>query len=280
MIENAFGGDFEIIDPEILVSEKDTSTRIDTRERQETLREHLDARFSPIVVCVGTDYMYAGNLPEKVQTIYDPLLARQKKIEGDTTEMLFKLGVDNINYSATDEEKRKYQMNSSGPSEYVVSSVNTLDKYSGGFLNCFGMIVVGQDNDSGENISFGLHTPLYDVSGGNKQDIPILHQMKVDLNTRLKEMKEKCVPGSIDAVILGGFDDRSIRERNNKLLGFLGNAVDTALNFHPVFIAGEKDKNSEQVFGSDAIFFESKDRRLFLIRPEYTEGQSQPNRRV
>src|SRR6185369_14903867 len=82
------------------------------------------------------------------------------------------------------------------------------------------------------------------------------------------ELKEKCVPGTIDAVVVGGNTTTSYNEKMadqwyHDQINFLGNEVRNALNFEPTIVDGPKTTP-----GPDQIYYDNNGRKFYFIRPK------------
>jgi hypothetical protein len=68
----------------------------------------------------------------------------------------------------------------------VISNINTQNKYSNRYYNCTGIVVIGKDKETGENISFLTHQdPLYFLVEGQREKFTVATQeVLLDLKER------------------------------------------------------------------------------------------------
>jgi len=218
------------------------------REVNPLRSEHLNEGISPIIASIGTH----ENAKEFVESD-----AYQKARD-----------IDNVDYYAEADKLDALKFKNAGDQTYVISTIDNFPKLSKTLKNCTGIVVAGIDKKTGKNISFMSHQApdyfLYEDKGEEN--------FSRDIRERLSEMKERCVPGTIDAVIAGGNyfidifgkgPDEIHREDYQDSIQFLSHEISDALGFPPVVIAGPKE-----VPGSDDIFYDNEKRRLYLFRPE------------
>ena len=210
--------------------------------------EHLNAGVRPIIAGVGT----REDFQDKEQT-----MAEMFSKNDDT--------VDNVNYYGN--HKRLTRRNFKNPSDwsYVISPISDKDKMSCGYLNCTGVAVSGADKKTGKNISFLSHQdPKYFLEEEN------MDMFLKDMKEQTIEMKERCVSGTIDAVIFGGnyftggnaFDE-GYRKRYENSIKTLSSGLGSILGFAPPVIVGPKMEE----YGED-VYFDNANRRLYMVRPK------------
>jgi len=157
---------------------------------------------------------------------------------------------------------------------YSISSLNGKDKISAGYVMCTGVVGVGKDKWTDENISFLSHQfPAIFLPG------EIWHEKFVaELRARLAELKESCVSGSIDVVIIGGDYNKGFARSENRYTGsvdLLKNEVSNTLGFLPVVITGPKLPSDSVTGNTEDIFFETANRRLYISRPKTGNSSSE-----
>jgi len=208
--------------------------------------EHLEEGVSPIMACVGT--------------------LKQFEEDGEeVAEIMTSEKTQHVNYFEEADILTKDGFKNAGDNSYIISPIDSQDKFSDTFENCTGIVAVGRDRETGKDISFMSHQdPSYfleDKKWGN-------HFSK-DLRKQLLELKERSARGSVDVVIVGGnylsFDDvdHDYEKQYKKSIKVLSSKVKDILGFEPVVIAGPK-----QVEGPDDIYYNNEKRRLYIIRPE------------
>jgi hypothetical protein len=215
--------------------------------------EHLKKDAKPIIACIGTIKQFLETAGEKATTkIY---------LSPDDPEM------QNIDYYGDPAKLAENQHKNAGYNSYVISAIDSLDKISKSYMNCTGLIVTGQDRKTGEDVSFLSHQdPKYFLK--NRDSI---NQFSTDLSQRIKELKDRCIEGTIDAAVFGGnyFQSSSFLRQNPyakkyiESVKLIAGEVTRILGFEPAVITGPKLTE-----GSDDIFYNNKERHLHIIRPE------------
>lgn len=161
---------------------------------------------------------------------------------------------------------------------YSVSSLNSRDKFSKGYLNCTGLVVIGRKKDTQEEISFLTHQhPEVAIDERKRKDF-----IK-NLNKLFEQIVQLCDIGTIDAGIFGGkyTDSRDgsggiYSYQYSESIKLLNECCKNALHFEPVVITGP---NTKIVNDEDAteIYLDTQNRRLMIVMPSYakdTENKS------
>ena len=143
-----------------------------------------------------------------------------------------------------------------GEQTYVISPITEKPLRTRGLRDCTSVVVVGTDAKTGEQISF--------ISHQNPKEFlkDIKDRFTRDFNESLEELKNRCVPGSIDVVICGGRNNPSAVEGYKNSLKTLSSAINERMGFVPTVICGSKNA------GEDDIYFKPKDRQLHIVRPD------------
>lgn len=207
---------------------------------------HLASGISPIMTCVGR---------------FSDWSSREKKLLAKQLNTKSKIAC--IDFAGSPDDLRKEGFLNAGYETYVISPVDSINKFSKEYVNCTGLIVVGKDKTTGENISFMTHQKP-DRFLHNKKDIFIKH-----LTERLEEIKERCESGTIDARIIGGnyISNPRIEKIYNTRQMYLDSIelitaeVKKVLGFSPSVFNGPKKSA-----GEDNAFFDNANRRLYLMR--------------
>ncbi len=172
---------------------------------------------------------------------------------------------DIVDYYGYPQDLRDQGMKIPDRLTYVISSVNSRNKFSRGFKNCTSLIVAGIDKQTGENISILTHQDPEKFLEKYREGFD------KDLSESLANLQNRSVPGTVDAVITGGnyrsSDEESMRHYTESIQT-LSQQVKNRFGFSPLVIAGPKI-----VQGGDTIFYQTPTRRLYLIRPEETKGK-------
>lgn len=202
-------------------------------------REHLRADIKPIFACVGT---YDHYEPE--------LSGLEREFEHNKSNRY-------ADYYGDDTTQRETGFLNAGPRTFVISQIDENSKYSKDYLDCTGLIVVGKAKDSEHNVSFLTHQDptkfLYRVRDTFVQS----------LHKRLQQLSEMCEKNTIDAVIVGGNDYGNNYEESIRLLG---DEVEQKFGFRPVVLLGMKERS-----GGDDVYFDTKNRRAYIIRPHASD---------
>jgi hypothetical protein len=204
--------------------------------------EHLNKDAKPIMVCIS---------------------ARKDFLEGDEE---FLEGTPPHKFNLKNPENVKW---SSYPG-YIISNVSDGDKFSEGFSRCTGLVVKGTDKETGENISFLTHqAPFAFIAFKKDKSHQLSSSFKAEFDKALYQIKEKCIRGTIDAVIVGGdyFDDDFSKEASVESIKLLSTETNSILGFEPVVINGPKKYS----YGEDDVYFDNKNGRLYFVRPKVNE---------
>lgn len=219
-------------------------------QKKEKLPEvrHLKEGVRGIIACIGTrDQFVEGKGPER-------------EVFLDLSENV--PNAHNVDFHEEPYYLKKRGFKNNTERSYVISSIDELDKFSERFFDCTGLVVTGQDKDTGLNISFISHQdPEYIFGSENHRN-----SFTADLLERLAEIKRRSVEGTIDAVIVGG-NYRKHKDDSKRLylesINLLAKETLKVLGFEPIVMTGPKTD-----VGQDDIFYSNKDRRLFIVRPE------------
>lgn len=172
-----------------------------------------------------------------------------------------KIPIEDVSFYASKTDLDKQNFLNGGERTYVMSTLDNADKFSLGFRNCISLVVMGIGKDKNKNISLLSHQyPKRDIAG--KFGLFTEH-----LEERLNEVKNRCEPGTIDAIILGGnytpdgfwFKSPYMKDYL-EALQLLSKEV-KKLGFDPKVINGPKRAGT-----SDAIYVDTKERRVYFSR--------------
>jgi hypothetical protein len=208
--------------------------------------EHLKPGVSPIMVCVGSERNFEFFREGSIQ----------EKFSEKNGERYY------VNYYEPARLLNEKGFLNSGNKTYVISKIDSLDKFSQDFQDCTSLIATGKEKSTGKNISFLTH----------QDPTRFLYHHKVDflyhLRQCLKELKERSEPGTIDAIIVGGKISKGGYfgvdfERNYlESIKLISEEVAKGLNFEPIVFNGPKLDSIDP----DDVFFENNTRRLYLVR--------------
>jgi hypothetical protein len=216
--------------------------------------EHLNLEETrPIQVAIGRREDYGKEL--------NALWERFTSIQNESKE---------VDYFDEVENHRRKNFKNAGEDSYVISTVDSSDKFSHEFRNCTSLIVAGKDKDSGENVSILTHQDPYYFLHKNQK------QFAEDLRERLLELKSQSKDMTVDAVIVGGNyvfkdDERSERTQVDYIgsVRMLAEQVKSVFGFEPVVVGGPKDTG-----GGDNLYYDNKERRAFLVRPNHVMSEN------
>jgi hypothetical protein len=194
--------------------------------------EHLNPGVPTIKVCIGTPKYFE--------------ITSQANYDGTTLGLK---NPENINWHASD--------------GYAISEVNDRDKLSKWFSACTGLIVKGIDKKTKKNISFLTHQAFFaSLSFRENGDHKLHGRFKADIEKALSKIKNRCAPGTVDAVIVGG--DNDDQEAYQKTIELLSLETKHMLGFEPVIINGPKTED----WGKDSVYYDNENGRLYFIRPK------------
>ncbi|OGN03132.1 MAG: hypothetical protein A2655_00815 [Candidatus Yanofskybacteria bacterium RIFCSPHIGHO2_01_FULL_43_42] len=224
----------------------------ESRDSKNPLKsEHLKKGIKPIMFCVGTPEQFGQYFEDENEVIEDfpPLDANLHS---------------SVDYYEKPEKLKERKFRNAGHYTYVISSVDSSNKFSKSYANCTGLVVAGIDKETGKNISFLSHQdPDYFLGGEGEQN-----HFSNELREQLRVLKDKSVEGTIDAAIVGGnyFEDSSHYQRSYlDSVQFLSKAVQDVLGFEPVVMTGPKTEDMGS--GRDDVFYDNNNRRLYISRP-------------
>jgi len=207
---------------------------------------HLTKGIKPIIACVGSFKDFDYQERNKILSHFNPNSR----------------GVFNVDFRFSAEDVIS-------PPEQDHSN-----KFSEEFCDCTGLIVVGTEKGTDDNVSFLTHQDPKEFLFSKKEEFT------KRLRERLAQIKDKCVPGTIDAVLVGGWyskdpftlyfakklglKDRDVAKQYTDSIKLLGAETKEILGFEPIVINGPK---TELGLG-DKVYFDNKNRRLYFVRPE------------
>ncbi|MFA6190438.1 MAG: hypothetical protein WC711_02970 [Candidatus Staskawiczbacteria bacterium] len=198
--------------------------------------EHLAEGVKPIIACVGTKEQYGEQVSEITQ------MAVNVDYYADSSNI--------------DEDWYKNEGTRPG---YVISAIDEFPKFTEKLYGCTSLVAVGIDSKTGKEVSFLTHQDSYRT---------INEPFQKDLEKRLRELKMQCREGTIDVVIVGGeLNPKKMKAMfYQESLEALSSVVEKSFGFSPVVACGPKEPGSG--FDYDNAYFDTENRRLYMIRPE------------
>lgn len=226
-------------------------------------KSHLNEGIKPIYVSLMSTYPSEFN----VYTFVD--------IYNVVDEFKDDLRTHNINWADKEVNLDSKKYLHAGLQSYVISSIDEDRKFSKGFHACTGLVVVGVDKNIGKNISFITHQFPIALSNEDKK-VKFLS----DLNTKLMEMRDRCIPGTVDAVVVGGSyvkdkesdDYPMVLKYYPMSVDLSSDGVRNIFGFEPMIVNGPKDSrflNGE--LNEDSIYFDTNQRRLYFVRSKINQ---------
>ncbi len=222
----------------------------------DTLRwAHLTNRKDMILTCVHNDSNIDSWLEKYRAKMADDFLYYMPELPNHTLSRdtsIFKTVLKEHDYCA------------------VISHINIKNKFSKWYYDCTGIVAIGRDKETGENISFLTHqNPMYLEGGAPKESFS--HAV----TTALEALREKSVQWSIDIVILWGLgyltssEDKNLAERNfrryTKVIEWLNDIIFNVMKFYPVAVCSPLVFPSNN--GSKDIFIDTQKRQIHFWKP-------------
>lgn len=227
--------------------------------------EHLKKEFRPIISGIYD----RNNLDKETQYFIDD----------------FKKDAEFVDFYYQKNIIKENKIYNSGLETYVISLCNEKNKYSFSYRDCTGIVAVGVDKITGENISFLSHQNP-DAFLADKE---VRSNFKKDIEKDIDDLVSRCIPGSIDIVVFGGnkedvsekIPDENFRMGIDNIEDFLQGPFDTyvksvkylnyiikqKIGFSPIVMSGPND-NFETDNHSVSVYFDNKNRRLYMIKPK------------
>lgn len=191
-------------------------------------------------------------------------MVKSLSLEGDQ--------IQNVNFNGVyDDLKKDGYITGKTDHSYVISPVSESNKFSEGYVNCTGIVVSGKDKITGKYISFLTHqNPRYFLSA-------LKDEFVSDLQNRIREIKERCEDGTIDALVFGGmYDDLDpnglISEKYDESIELIIGEVKKSLGFVPQILNGPKIDNLFGGIGKDNFYFDNEKRKAYFIRPKINKN--------
>ena len=221
--------------------------------------EHLKEGVRPIIAAVGTFGDFRDDNGDILNKIYN---------QSDNMK-----NTEDVDYYAKLKDSQNKNFKHPFDNSYVISSINEKDKVSWAYKNCTGVVVSGIDKQTLKNVSFLSHQDpdFFLVSESYANNTQMFLK---DIQENIIEMKKNCLPGTIDAAIFGGnyfIDDDERKKAYLKSIETLSSGISELLGFTPPVIVGPKMVHG----GSDNVYFDNVNRRLYIVRPETGNSTSE-----
>ena len=221
--------------------------------------EHLKKGEKGIIACFGTFRDFEKTEPDLCKILLSPSFDHQAN------------DAENVDFYAKPAEWKNINAKTADPETYVISSVSSRDKLTRYLYDCTSVFAVGREKKTKKNISFLSHQDPTKFLRERYRE-----QFTNDLSDSFAELKNRCVKGTIDAVISGGMflmdlpdaewcwdDARKVRKGYKDSISLLSEIAEEVLGFEPVVICGPK-----KVERSDSVFCVNNTRRMYIARPQ------------
>ena len=158
---------------------------------------------------------------------------------------------DNLDWDAEGDVHKENNMKSSGRGSYIISECNEKPKYSKGYGDCLGFVLVGKDQE-GNEVSLMSHKKPENAFGENKENF------ERDLAERVEEFLKMVDKETVDARIFGG---RRGDKKYKESIKTLGSILQEKIGFEPTVMTGPNLAAS-----MTDVYFDTKNRCLLLSR--------------
>lgn len=232
------------------------NTNISSPEAIDTLRwDHLTDKKDTILTCVHGDSNTDFWLKENESKMGDDIFYYKPGVHNRASSRdvwIFKTVLEEYDYCS------------------IISQINTRNKFSKWYYDCTGIVAIGKDKETGENISFLTHQhPMYLLGELPKE------KFKQAVNATLEILRERSVQWSIDIVILWGIgyltwsEDRNFAEKSfwkyTKIIEWLSDIIFSIMGFYPVAVCSPWIFRSND--GSKDIFIDTQKRQIHFLKP-------------
>ncbi len=208
---------------------------------EQSLNSHLAKGVRPIMTSIGSFEDYKD------------LEREHPELPNLDTDMDLK-SATNVNWHADNKALAENDLLNAGEYTYVISKIDSANKLSRQFGGCTGLVVAGTETESGKNISFLTHQNLGDMTQEKKEEF-LKH-----MEQRFAEIKNRCTPGTIDVVVVGGEQMDIWHKKYSKAIKLITEVVKKDMGFEPVVIGPKIDG------AYDNIYYQNDNRHLSLVR--------------
>ena len=180
-----------------------------------------------------------------------------------TEEMIVsikKSGVD-VNFYGSSDFYEKNNIDNGGNYTYAISDIDYKNKFSEGYKNCTGVVAVGEEVETGNQISFMSHQYPDEFLYDNKD------KFVNDLVEKMQLLNDKTKKGSIDVVIFGGNSAKSeyysIFKKNYKeSINIINKTLKANFDISPTVMVGPADL----LHCYTSVYLDTSNRRLYILR--------------
>lgn len=207
---------------------------------------HLEGGVKPIIVSLNV--IYKTDL-ETQNTISDIVI-----------------GGERIDYDTSIKYRNENNIAHFDQHEYVISAVNENNKYSENYYRCLGLFAIGTHAKTGKNISLLMHEDPYFTS--NDILAPERENFLLDLQMRLKQLKEICKPKTIDAIMYGG-NQYNLQNYPDSLKD-IADASKLELGFTPTIVV---EPSGDWL--PTCVYCDTANRRMYFVQARQTDNNLQ-----
>jgi hypothetical protein len=215
-----------------------------------------------IIACVGDREQHAGTLDVREDEIRELLqgdAGNNTVANTDNTVVGNNPDIYEIDFYEDPDKLSDKGHKNGGEMTYIISAIDNANKYSTNYHDCTGLVVVGRDKETGQEISFLTHqNPDNIINEG-------LQNFSNDLSERLIDLRSRCEEGTVDAVLFGGKLFNTLdRHDYDEMIETVSGITSGALGFKPNII--RKPKQGKLL--GDIAVFDNSHRRLYFMREE------------
>jgi hypothetical protein len=163
-----------------------------------------------------------------------------------------------IDYFGKNEFYDENNIRNAGERTYVISECNDKSKYSTGYYNCTGIIIVGEKKEDNKQISFMSHQDPKSILSLNDKT----EKFNKDLIDSINEIKNKTKQKSLDVIIFGGSYGRDYKNSINALRDIIVKETEV----EPTVMTGPSSKVYDRN-DDTRVYFDTQKRHLFIARP-------------
>jgi len=171
-----------------------------------------------------------------------------------------------IDYYRANTRTADKNLEHSNHNSFVISKLNSSNKYSKDYLNCTWVVALGESKDSWENISFLTHQ---NVIWFLRDEQSVGDEFKEKLKASIDELKKKSKEWTVDIIILwwNDFDEYSDYKETIK---FLDSVITESAWFSPSVVWWPTVNKFTWNKNSKDIALNTKERKVSLFK-QYSE---------
>ena len=178
-----------------------------------------------------------------------------------------------VDYYAPPEIMDKMGHLHTGKDGYVVSGINSHDKFSDLLAGCTGIIAVGTNKETRKNISFAAHQSPEALGLGVGSLVvdysPTRNKFKQDLSQRLSELRTMAEPKTVRIAVFGGMVHESELANYKQNMDAVAALVHELVGLHPSLIKSPNRAHAElEGYANEFtdVLFTNKQRHLYILK--------------